>query len=457
MHALMPREFQPVSRLRSYCHAFRRTLPSRGRLLFWLAKTSQFGVWQLLSQTIQFVTGFLIVRSLSYEAYAQYGLTLSFQSMLALLVDLGFSGSILALVGQRIDDREVVGRYMGAALRQRTRLMLAVIPLSVPAFFWFAHSHGWPIGISILLYVSIIASLFWQGWVSIHSPALMMHQRLGSIYRPGIGLGAIRLAVCILLTAMSALGAVVVCWINALVALATGWMYRSTARPYFTLPAEPDREAEREMRKYLAPLIAGMIFYAFHGQIQVMLITFFGSSKSLAEVTALGRLGQLFTFVSSFIGTLLVPFIARVPLERIAVRYTQIISGIFLVGGAMTLLAFAYPRALLFLLGSKYASLQFEVGLSVMSAALGMVTGALYGFNNARKWIFHRTAVTSIGGLIIIESAMIALMDLSTTRNVMLFSVVSAGYPILPFGFAAVQGYRRSVAESRQRTESGNS
>lgn len=130
----MPREFQPVSRLRSYCHAFRRTLPSRGRLLFWLAKTSQFGVWQLLSQTIQFVTGFLIVRSLSYEAYAQYGLTLSFQSMLALLVDLGFSGSILALVGQRIDDREVVGRYMGAALRQRTRLMLMVIPLSVPAF-----------------------------------------------------------------------------------------------------------------------------------------------------------------------------------------------------------------------------------------------------------------------------------------------------------------------------------
>ena len=123
----------------------------------------------------------------------------------------------------------------------------------------------------------------------------------------------------------------------------------------------------------------------------------------------------------------------------------------------MTLLAFAYPRALLFLLGSKYASLQFEVGLSVMSAAVSMVGGALYAFNNARKWVFHLTAVTSIGGIIIIESVLIAVMDLSTTRNVMIFSIVSAGYPILPFGFAALQGYRRSVAESQRAVSSENS
>jgi hypothetical protein len=74
------------------------------------------------------------------------------------------------------------------------------------------------------------------------------------------------------------------------VALVTGWLYRSAARPFFSMPAQRDPAVEREMRKYLAPLVAGMVFYALHGQIQVLLISLFGSSKSLAEVTALGRL-----------------------------------------------------------------------------------------------------------------------------------------------------------------------
>jgi O-antigen/teichoic acid export membrane protein len=426
-------------------------------LLVWAAKTSQFGVWQLLAQTIQLVTGFLFVRWLSYDAYAQYGLAQGFQSALSQLVDLGFSGSIIALVGQRIHDRHVVGRYMKAAWRQRTGMMLIVLPLALPAFFWFAHSHGWSAWSSVLLFVSVIALLFFQGLGAIYSPALMMHQQLSGFYRPVVGMSAARLLVCGGLNAMSALGAVAVCWINALVAMATGFLYRSAARPYFAMPEKPDVEAEREMRKYLAPLIAGMIFYAFHGQIQVFLIALFGSSRSVAEVTALGRLGQLFVFLSGFITTMLVPFIARVPLERIALRYAQAIACIVVAGVGMSALAFAYPGVLLLLLGSKYADLQLEVGLSVTAAALGMVTGALYAFNNARKWVFHLTAVTSIGGLIVIEVAMIALMDLSTTRNVMIFSIVTAGYPILPFGFAAIRGYRRSVAEARAELSRGTS
>jgi hypothetical protein len=48
------------------------------------------------------------------------------------------------------------------------------------------------------------------------------------------------------------------------------------------------------MLHYLSPIIPGIIFTAVQGQISVLLITLFGQTKSIAEVAALGRLGQLF-------------------------------------------------------------------------------------------------------------------------------------------------------------------
>lgn len=435
-----------MSSLRTYYDAFRRTLPPRDRFLFWAAKSWQFGGWQVLLQSIQLVTGFLFVRWLSYETYAQYGLTQGFQSMLAQLVDLGFSGSIIALVGQRVGDREVVGRYMKAAWRQRTVMLLLVVPIAAPVFYWLARSHAWPMWSSFLLFLSVTGLLLSQGWVSVYSPALMMHQKLSEFYRPQVGLNAARLLTCSGLHAISALGAVAICWINALVAFGTGVLYRSASRPYAALPPHSDRDAELEMRKYLAPLVAGMVFYAFHGQVQVFLISIFGTSRSIAEVSALGRVGHLFVFLSSFITTMLVPFIARVPPDRIALRYTQTIGVIVVIAIGMSALAFAYPGVLLVLLGPKYAGLQAEVALSVTASALGMVTVALYSFNNARKWVFHMTAVTSIGGLVVIEALMIAMMDLSSTFNVMRFSVATAVYPILPFACAAIYGCRRARA-----------
>ena len=69
----------------------RSWLPNRERTRYWLGRIGRFGAWQLASQAIQLITGFLLVRWLSLEAYAQYGVALGFQNMLNMLVDLGFS------------------------------------------------------------------------------------------------------------------------------------------------------------------------------------------------------------------------------------------------------------------------------------------------------------------------------------------------------------------------------
>jgi len=428
--------------------AIRSWLPNRERMLFWAGRVGQFGVWQLLSQAIQMITGFLVVRWLSYEAYAQYGLALGFQNMLNVLVDLGFSGSIVALVGERVHNREVVGRYIQSAWSQRTTMLIMLAPLSALAFVWFSRAHHWPVATSILLFVSIIAFLFFQGWASAYYPPLLMHSEIQQLYQPQVLLSTGKLGVCFILNLLSCLGAAAICWLNVFSAIVTGYLYRSSAARHITMPDKPDKETNREMRKYLAPLIPGMIFYAFQGQIQVFLISVFGQNHSIAEVVALGRVSQLFIFFGSFFGTIVTPYIARVPLAQLALRYTQAIILTVVIAALLPGSAFLFPGVFLWLLGPKYHGLHLELGFSLLASSLTFISGALYTLNNARQWVYHWTGIAYILGVILIQTVLVATMNLTTTLNVIIFSIVTTAYPIIVLIVTAVYGYRKTISSS---------
>ncbi len=83
---------------------------------------------QSILQALNFITGFLLVRWLSIESYAQFGVVFGFQSTLAMLIDLGFGGCIVSLVGNRGDRPEIIGGYISAAHWFRTRLFAFIVP-----------------------------------------------------------------------------------------------------------------------------------------------------------------------------------------------------------------------------------------------------------------------------------------------------------------------------------------
>jgi O-antigen/teichoic acid export membrane protein len=420
-------------------------LPGRERMGFWGRKIGQFGAWQLVSQALQLITGFLLVRWMSVEAYAKYGLALGFQNMVGQLVELGFSSAIIALVGQETQNRTVVGRYVRAARSLRNTMLAVVGPLSAIGFIWFAWSHQWSLGSSVVLFLSILALLGFQGWTSCYTPPLLMHQEMSRLYRPAVLLNGAKLLVSFLLHCGSLLTAASLCWLNAITVLFNALLYRSSARPFLQEPEQADPETKREIRRYITPLIPGMIFYAFQGQIQIFLISFFGKTQSIAELTALGRLGQLFIFLASFNAALVVPFIAKVPAAQLGRRYLQAV-GLSVVAAALACFSsFYFPSIFLWLLGPKYQGLHYELVLSLIAASLSFVASTLFSMNNARRWVYHWTGISSILGIVMIQAVLIAFMDLSNTRNVLIFSVLTACYPIFIFSATAWIGYRKTV------------
>ena len=429
----------------SFREFLQRFVPPRDRWRHWSKKVLAFGRWQLAAQGLQLLTGLCLVRWLNYDGYAQYGLVVGFQIMLALLVDLGFTEAVVALIGTRIDDRFVVGRYIATAWANRTKVMLIVTPVAAIVFAQFSRLHHWPFVESLGLFASIIAFLFFQGWGAISLTPLLMHQEISRIYLPRISASTAVLAMNFFLHSRGLLSPLWICWMNVASLAATGLYYRGVARRYFAWEEKPSPETQREMRCYLAPLLAGTVFYALHGQIQTFLIGWFGGSQSIAEVTALGRIGQILAFGSAFVYTLLVPVVARAPASRLPLRYAQSVALVVLFSTTLLGAAALFPTPFLLILGPRYSGLHSELLLVVAGSVAAFISGSLYMFNNARKWATHTNVAFSMAGALLIDVAFLAYTDLSQVKNVLVLAFFSNLFPLIPYSIIAWRGCSREA------------
>lgn len=392
----------------------------------WIILISSFLAGQGSVQVLNLITGFLLLRWLSVEAYAQYSVAFGFQSTLGLLVDLGFSGSIIALVGDRGADKEVVGKYVRSAKYFRNRLYSFIIPFAAIAFPLVTAKQGWDWNIQVLLFASIVIALFFQGWVAYYSSPLLIQQRLKQYYQPQI-VGAVgRIVFCFILHIVAALTSWVAAWINSAVSVVIGFLYKQKAVFLIDEPVDRDSKSNQEMVRYLAPVIPGIIFTALQGQIAVLLITLFGQTKNIAEVAALGRLGQLFLILTASNSVIVQPYIAKVSQHQLFKRYLLMLGFAIAICVVVCAIAFLFPQPLLWVLGPKYQNLQVEVGWTVVASCLSYVGTVMWTMHAARKWTYWWYTALYIMLLLIVQTIAVAVMDLSTTLNVIYFSIITA-------------------------------
>jgi len=391
----------------------------------WARLLSQFLSGQVVIQLLNFATGFLLLRWLSVTSYAQFSVAFAFQSTLGMLIDVGFSGSIVALVGDRGSDGSIVGHYIRSAKHFRNRMFVVMICLSAVAFPLVTRSQHWPLSTQVLLFGAVACSLFFQGW-GMYAAPLLINGRIKEFYRAQIVAAAGRLFCCFLLYDMALLSAWTAAWVAAIALATTGFLYQRNANRFIVEPNRSDPLFNKEMLGYLAPLIPGVLFTAFQGQISIALITMFGHTNSIAEVAALGRLGQLFFIFAAFNSVIVEPYIARVAYENLVKRYLLIAGSASALALFISAFAFSFPQPLLWLLGPKYAHLQNEVGFIVSGACASYVAGVLWVMNSARKWLFWWYTNMYIACVLLTQVICVPIMRLTTTHSVILLSLITA-------------------------------
>jgi O-antigen/teichoic acid export membrane protein len=359
------------------------------------------------AQGLNLLCGLLILRWLPMGDYSQYGLVYGYQMLVNSGLDLGFSGTIVALVGHRINDKSVIGNYIRAGRRMRLKMMGIVLPvLSVVYYFMTKHMH-WPLYVQVMLLLSICASVNFSGLQSYYTSPLLIHRRLTTYYRILILTSLLRLVACFVLYSFGWITSVTAVWVNVLGIAVTGFLLRAACRDLVDEPARPSREITRQMLRYTMPNMPGLLFYALQGQVSVFLIATFGNSKGLAQVSALGRVGQIFTLLYSINVILVEPWFAKSDSRLVLKRYLGL-AGIVVLGSALLVgLTARFPEILLLLLGQKYYNLRVEVVWLVLQGCIGFLMGMTWTVVSARRLIFWRTTFLNIFGITLSQIAFI--------------------------------------------------
>jgi hypothetical protein len=195
------------------------------------------------------------------------------------------------------------------------------------------------------------------------------------------------------------------------------------------------------MWHYLAPTIPWVVFTAFQGQISLLLITWFGQTRSVAEIAALGRLGQLFMILGAANSVVISPYIAKLPRARLAVRYVQILIIAIVISSSLCALAFLFPQPLLWILGPKYENLRSEIGWAIAGACVWYVGSVVLAMNNARKWIYWWWSTVHIIALLITQIICLVILNLSTTLHVLYFSLITNLTALLVLSISGAYGF----------------
>ena len=390
-----------------------------------------FGIGQAILQFVNLLAGFLVLRWLSKEDFAQYSIVFGFQSMITTLVDLGLSGAIIALVANRVNDKFVVGSYIKAAKQYRSFLSLFVVPIIGGGFFYITYKYNWGIHIQIFYFITLIVCIWAQANFVYYNSVLQMQKRMKESYGPQIYAAFFRLGSMAALYFSQYINALFVIVINMVAQIWNGLQFKKITKDQVEEPALVDAEVKADLMRYIRPLIPSVIFFSLQAQISLFIISIFGNIDSVADVAALGRLSQIFIFLTTFNGVIITPYIARIDNKSLFIkRYLQIVSGAIIISFCMIGLSYLFPEALLFIIGKKYYNLRHEMQLTIIATCLGYVGSVLWTIHSAARWVFSWASALFITFTLASQVLSIVIFDLSATSGVIKMNLVGAVFSL---------------------------
>jgi O-antigen/teichoic acid export membrane protein len=410
-----------------------------------LGLLASFFLGQGALQGVSVLIGLFLVRSLSVSAYAQFGLALGFQATASTLMDLGFASTVVPLVGERISDRALVGKYVRGAKSLRDRAFLILSPAVALTFLVITHKQrwGWPTQLGLLF--SVLLALYSSSTASYYSVPLFLYRRLRDYYFLQTASSTCRLLLYFLFSAIGALNSVTAAGCAALNATVNGFLLKKNGGRLIEWPDRDDPAIRKEIVRYILPASPAILLGAFHGQIALFLISIFGNTANIAQVAALGRLAQIFSLLMTFNVVVVEPYVARLPRSRLLFPYFRFIAAACLGGAVLVLLSFAVPGIFLWIIGPKYEQLRSLIGWVVLTACINYAAGLIWIMNRSRKWLFWRGTFAEISLLAVVQIGFLAIFGVRTTRAAVMFNFASSFCYVIAHSYVAIHGFMKGA------------
>jgi O-antigen/teichoic acid export membrane protein len=395
----------------------------------WGLTAGEFMLVQCFVQLAQALTGIILVRCLAKNDYAFYTIANTWLLALVTLSDSGVGSAATALGGVVWQDRFRLGQVVASALRIRHWLAAVTILPVIAILVWtlIRNGAGWGLISIFIVLVGVIA--YFQLTYSILVVVLRLQREVRRIQL----LDAVKGLGRLVLTA----GAILV-YLDSVVAL-VATAFASAAQYVLTRkwmiagidPCAPhDADIERKIKAVVRKQWPNEVNGVFAGQLSIILLSFFGTSASVADLGALGRISLLFMVFGTMLQSVVFPryAICQEPL-RLKRLYWGIVAGSAVVSLAPVLLTWAAPGPFLWILGPKYKGLSYELMLVMLNAGVASITGVTWGLNSVRAWIISGwwLVPVSLG----IQFSLMLVFGVSTIQKVLLIGIVSSSIAIV--------------------------
>lgn len=397
----------------------------KSRLKRWAGLLGAYFTAQSLTQLAGILAGILIVRHLPVGEFAFYTLASSLTALLAIASDLGSTSSLLHFYrgaearGERFSD------YVGAVLDlRRTAFAIGSVALLAAAPFIGA-ARGFGRIESFCSALIVLVTVWSQIGSSIRLVLLRLAARYGAAYRAELSGGLFRLGAIALLVVLARLSTLAALAAGSLAAILVLVLADSPAAHPERGEPGPRAAARRSVGRYLLPTLPSALYFALQSPLTIWLAATFGTTQSIAEVGALGRLGLVVGLLSGLSGAVLVPRLAGIA-EPTAFRVSFFRYGGLLaaLAGSIWLAAALVPNLFLALLGPHYHGLQRELLLLIAASGLSMLGAYVANVNLSRGWT--RLQAVALACEISTQVVLIATLPLATTAGVIWFQVGGA-------------------------------
>jgi hypothetical protein len=347
-----------------------------------------------------------------------------------LLADGGLSTGAMAQGGLVWKDRYKLGTVLTSVLDLRNKFAVVSLIISTPVLFYLLNSHGSSWQISILIILSIIPAFLSGISSGLLGIAPSLQQDIWPLQKNQLEVNIIRL-ILLCLTIFAFPLAFVVLLSNGLPQIWGNRRIQSFSRRYADWDQSPDPKVQKEILVTVKKIFPGAIYYCLSGQISIWLISFFGSTASIAQIGALSRLAILLNLFSVIFSTLLVPRFSRlIPISGVLLNYyLKMLSSVFFFSVCVIGITILFPAQILWILGKDYSSLTNEVILIMISSCLNLFFGASFMLYSSRGWIMN--PYLSIVLSIISVSLGIIIFDFSTLKGVLLFNIFVASIDLV--------------------------
>ncbi len=408
-----------------------------------LAKiANEYFIFYSVNKILAAISSILLVRYLSVNEYGFFSFILLVFGFIVTFSDLGIAESLAFFRYRAIQKNSKWHNYFYAIIKLRNKLFLISFILSITYIFLNLKKLEDDFTIIIINILLMGAGAWFLTYSNLMSYSFKLQKKFRNSYLIEFSNEFVKILIVLGLIFFG-----FITFVPAIFSIFMGSFISALLSFYFYKKLDnPNknfhfiRKSSYVILKQNLPVLPGIIHFALQGPLLAWLALSYGSIRNVAEISALGRIGILFTALSGFIGSVFIPSLIQVKektlLRRIFLKGAFIT---FMLGVLMTIITFIMKDKILAIIGSNYSSLTSELLVVVITAIFWVWNGYLYSFNRAKGWVKNQHY--SLILLIIAQLGMIKIFDLSITINLLIFSAITAFILIIFQIFIAWKGF----------------